>query len=138
MAATSCSVMTDSVVSICNPVSGWSDIYIECGTRWFHEDGEVVPNKISCLDSIFHKVRISYDENWFSSLKILMKTHFRRNYPLREVSEFGVFLVRIFPNSDWIRVDTDLSLFSAIEGKCRPEQLRIWTFFTQWSFKMAG
>ena len=42
------------------------------------------------------------------------------------------FLVRIFPNSDWIRRDTSyLSLFSTNAGKYGPEKLRIWTLFTQ-------
>ena len=50
-----------------------------------------------------------------------------------EVSIFGVFLVRIFPDSDWIHRDTSyLSVFSPNAGKSGPEKLRIWTRFTQW------
>ena len=50
-----------------------------------------------------------------------------------EVSIFGVFLVRIFPDSDWIQRDTSyLSVFSPNAGKSGPEKLRIWTRFTQW------
>ena len=42
---------------------------------------------------------------------------------LREVSKYGVFLVRIFPHSDWIRRDTEyLSVFSPNAGKYRPEK----------------
>ena len=54
---------------------------------------------------------------------------------LREVSVFGVFLVRIFPYSDWIRRDTPyLSLFSPNAGKYGPEKLWIRTLFTQCVF----
>ena len=43
-----------------------------------------------------------------------------------------VFLVLIFPPSDWIRKDTEfLSVFSPNIGKCRSEKLRIWTLFTR-------
>ena len=49
------------------------------------------------------------------------------------MSIFGVFLVRIFPDSDWIQRDTSyLSVFSPNAGKSGPEKLRIWTRFTQW------
>ena len=50
-----------------------------------------------------------------------------------KVSVLGVFLVRIFPRSDWIRRDTPyLSVLSPNEGKYGPEKLRIWTRFPQW------
>ena len=43
-----------------------------------------------------------------------------------------IFLVRIFPHSDWIRTDTRyLSVFSLNTGTYGPEKLQIWTFFTQ-------
>ena len=49
-----------------------------------------------------------------------------------KVSVFGVFLVRIFPNLDWIWSDTEyLSVFSLNEGKYGPEKLWIQTRFTQ-------
>ena len=49
-----------------------------------------------------------------------------------KVSVFGVFLVRIFPNLDWIWSDTEyLSVFSLNEGKYGPEKLWIRTRFTQ-------
>ena len=39
-----------------------------------------------------------------------------------KVSLFGVILVRIFPQLDWIRRDTPyLSAFSSNTGKCKPE-----------------
>ena len=45
---------------------------------------------------------------------------------------FGVFLVSIFPHSDWIRRFTPhISVFSQNAGKCRPEKLRIRILFTQ-------
>ena len=51
------------------------------------------------------------------------------NTTLREkCSVYGVFLVRIFPNSDWIRRDT---LYT---GKYGPEKLWIRTRFTQCCF----
>ena len=43
-----------------------------------------------------------------------------------KVSVFGVFLVHIFPHSDWIR-----RIFSPNAGKYGPEKLRIRTLFTQ-------
>ena len=43
----------------------------------------------------------------------------------------SIFLVRIFPHSDWIRRDTPyLSVFSPNEGKCGPEKTPVWTIFT--------
>ena len=51
-----------------------------------------------------------------------------------KVSVFGVFLVRIFPHSDWIRRDTEyLFLFSLNAGKHRPRKLRIQKLFTHWT-----
>ena len=55
-----------------------------------------------------------------------------------KVSVFGVFLVRIFPHSDWIqRGDTEyLPVFSPNAGKYRPEKLRIRTLFMQCILKV--
>ena len=51
------------------------------------------------------------------------------------MSIFGVFLVCIFPYSNWIRKDMEyLSVFSLNVGKYGPEKLRIWTLFTQLLF----
>ena len=48
-----------------------------------------------------------------------------------KVSVFGVFLVRIFPHSYWIRRDTEyLFAFSPNAGKYGPEKLLIRTLFT--------
>ena len=45
---------------------------------------------------------------------------------------FGVILVCVFPHLDWIRRDTAyLSVFSPNAVKCVPEELWIWTLFTQ-------
>ena len=53
-----------------------------------------------------------------------------------KTSAFGVFLVFIFPHSDWIRRDTKyLSIFSPNKGKHGPEKLWIWTLFTRWWFQ---
>ena len=49
-----------------------------------------------------------------------------------KVSVFEVFLVLIFPHSDWIRRDTEcLSVFGQNAVKHGPEKLRIWILFTQ-------
>ena len=49
-----------------------------------------------------------------------------------KVFVFGVILVRIFPRSDWIQIDTPcISVFSPNERKCWPELLRILTLLTQ-------
>ena len=49
-----------------------------------------------------------------------------------KVSKYGVFLVRFFPYSDWIRRNTPyLLVFSLNAGKYGPDKLRIRTVFTQ-------
>ena len=51
----------------------------------------------------------------------------------RKVSVFGVFLVRIFLDSDWIqRGAKHISVFSLNPGKYGPETLRVRTLFMQW------
>ena len=51
----------------------------------------------------------------------------------REVSVFGVFLVRIFPHLVWIQRFTKyISVFNSNERKCGPQKLQIWALFTQW------
>ena len=45
------------------------------------------------------------------------------------VSIFKVFLVRIFPNSDWIRRESSLSIISPNAAKYGPEKLQIHTYF---------
>ena len=60
-----------------------------------------------------------------TELKNLVNTEWK-------VSAFGVFLVRIFLYSDWIRRDTlYLSVFSPNARKYGPEKLLIQTLFTQ-------
>ena len=55
-------------------------------------------------------------------------------YTAWKVFVFGVFLVRIFLHSDWIRRYTSyFSVFSLNAGKYGQEKLRIRTIFTQWS-----
>ena len=52
-----------------------------------------------------------------------------------KVSVFGLFLVRIFLHSDWIRRDTEnLSVFTPYTGKYGPEKLRIRALFMQCKF----
>ena len=52
-----------------------------------------------------------------------------------KVSIFRVFLLRIFPHSDWIRRDTlYLSVCSPNTGKYGPEKFRIRELFTQCKF----
>ena len=51
---------------------------------------------------------------------------------LWKASVFGVFLVRIFPHSDWIGRNTEyLSVFSPNAGKYRSEKLQIRILFTK-------
>ena len=53
-------------------------------------------------------------------------------------SVFGVFLVRIFPHSYWIRRDTEyLSVFSPNGGKYGSENLWIRTLSTQWKLRIS-
>ena len=52
-----------------------------------------------------------------------------RSVTVYKVSVFGVFLVRIFPHSDWIQ------RYSLNAVKYGPEKLRIRTFFTQREMK---
>ena len=61
-------------------------------------------------------------EKTFVRMSILRKSYELSTYKKRDtawnVSVFGVFLVSIFPNSDWIRRDTVyLSVFSSNAGK---------------------
>ena len=54
------------------------------------------------------------------------------------MSLFGVFLVCIYPYSDWIRIDTPyLSVLSPNAEKHGPEKLQIRTLFTQWSILLC-
>ena len=98
------------------------------------------------------KVSILFDSNfmhtctnswlaWFYKFKasgfFSVKLQFLHFYKIKvmmwKVSEFRVFLVCIFPHSNWIPWDTlYLSVFSPNVGKYGPEKLRIRTFFTQW------
>ena len=56
--------------------------------------------------------------------------HFNIETTLREkVSVFGVFLVRIFPYSDYSRITPYLSVFNPNAGNYKPEKLRIQTLF---------
>ena len=49
-----------------------------------------------------------------------------------KVSVLGVFLVRIFPHSNWIRRDSPyLSVFSLNAGKYGPEKLRVRILYAQ-------
>ena len=61
-----------------------------------------------------------YDRCWWLSEKMyqILKLLIRAYSTAWKVSVFGVFLVRIFPHSDWIRI----------------RKLRIWTLFTKCSF----
>ena len=53
-----------------------------------------------------------------------------------KVLVFGVFLVRIFPHSDWIRRDTEyLSVFKPNMGKYGPGKLWMRTLFTNVTFR---
>ena len=47
-----------------------------------------------------------------------------------KMSKYGVFLVRIFPHSDWIRRDTP-SYSARMRENTDQKKLRIWTLFTK-------
>ena len=52
-------------------------------------------------------------------------------HPAWKVSKYGVFLVRIFPHSDWIRRDTSyLSVFSPNAGKYELEKNSVFGQFS--------
>ena len=68
----------------------------------------------------------------FSFFFFFLKNRIKVLNTVWKVSICGVFLIRIFPQSDWIRRHTDyFSVFSANAGKYRTEKLRIRTLFTQ-------
>ena len=79
-------------------------------------------------------------QQWENGCKFEWKYNKLRTNTAWKVSVFGVllvriflgvFLVRIFPHSDWIRRDTPyVSIFIANAGKYGPEKLRIRTLFT--------
>ena len=57
--------------------------------------------------------------------------HYTKVSAAWKLSAFGVFLVRIFPHSDWIWRDMKyLSIFNPNAGKYGPGKLRIRTIFT--------
>ena len=61
---------------------------------------------------------------WFFSFHILT---LRKKVPV-----FGVFLARIFPHSDWIRIFTlKMSISNRNAGKYGPEKFRLRARFTQ-------
>ena len=74
-------------------------------------------------------LRTNLDNKQRPSYIIFSKSH---AITVWKVFVFGVFLVRVFPHSHWIRRDTPhLSVFSPNAGKYGSEKLRIRTFFTQ-------
>ena len=89
--------------------------------------GFINPFPIKCSTSIPLEYKIeALGENDLSTYPKL------RLHTASKVYKFGVFLVCIFPNSDWIRRDREyLSVFSPNVGKYGPEKLRIRTFITQ-------
>ena len=76
----------------------------------------------------FKKIMVENINNtcckWNIELFVIIELSLREKCPNTEI-----FLVRIFPHSDWIWRDAKyLSLFSPNAGKYGPEKLRIWTF----------
>ena len=81
-----------------------------CDTQWSKS-----------LHSVLHNNTL----NMFTILKLLF-------IRCKKTSLLGVFLLRIFPHSDWIQRDTShLSVLSQNAGKYGPEKLRIPTLFMQ-------
>ena len=74
------------------------------------------------IHSLNHlKIDVSIDESAIKNNDMSFNQTFEISFPLREVSKYGVFLVRIFLDPDWIQENTD------------QKNLRIWTLFTQCS-----
>ena len=74
------------------------------------------------IHSLNHlKIDVSIDESAIKNNDMSFNQTFEISFPLREVSKYGVFQVRIFLYPDWIQENTD------------QKNLRIWTLFTQCS-----
>ena len=61
-------------------------------------------------------------ELWNILLSFLSPAFYFNSCTAWKVSKYGVFLVRIFPHSDWIRRDTSYSVLSPNAGKYGPEK----------------
>ena len=93
----------------------------QCDVIIIHfEEGVSKPVKyLSCFLAVYQKITLS---------------------TVQKVAVVGVFLVCIFPHSDWIWRDIEyVFVFSLNPEKYGPEKLRIWTLFTYrsswWTFK---
>ena len=114
-------VSQDMVTNLLNSVSQYdgycSKQHLSNIWSWIHE--KVKQNW--CLV----KIRIPYKKN-----RVTVNGSLRGKCPNTEF-----FLVRIFLDSDWIKIFTEwISVFSPNTGKYGPKKLCIWTLFTQWLF----
>ena len=82
---------------------------------------------------LFLTVDIALDsDKLLLQLRGLMRSNQFQLVTTWKMSVFGVFLVRIFPHSDWIRTDMEhLFAFTPNAGKYGPKKLRIRTLFMQ-------
>ena len=86
-----------------------------------------------CFSNIFCLVQSAVRLNL-----ILLKPSNYDIDPALKVPVFGVFLIRIFSYSDWIRRDKEyLSVFSTNAEIDRPEKLQIRTLFTRCEFLLS-
>ena len=87
------------------------------------------PSSKSCTGWQFSLISISY----FVIVQFLVRWSNESSALRKKCPNTEFFLVRIFPHSDWLRIDAEyLSVFIPNAGKYRPEKLHIWTLFMQW------
>ena len=95
-----------------------------------------------------HRLKFPVSESVLKSRRSSLKvdsTVQSQIYTAWKVSKYGVFLVRIFPHSDWIRGFTSyLFVFSANAGKCGAEKTPYLDTFhavildgTYWIFRIS-
>ena len=136
--------------SNCNQIRGfghiyWINLYLKTSffVQWMQRATFGFKN-FSLLSRVPNQSRL-YLKNQANSLRfclILAPLYSLFSFHLQvtvwKVFVFGVFLVRIFPHSDWIQRDTEyLSLLSLKARKCRSKKLRTWTLFMQWVFLIS-
>ena len=78
-----------------------------------------------CFIQFMYNVYAFYSIQNVSQNELVYSTcikHCVRSVRSQKESPFGVYLLRIFPHSDWVRGDTQyLSVFSSNAGKYEPE-----------------
>ena len=127
---------TQFCIWICEKVSYRARSESESGEDFLYEEKlkGLQFDKI-CMQSLKKNLwrKINRVLQWYILQHLTKPSHLLSRYTAWKGSVFGVFLVRIFPHSDWIRGDAlYLSVFSPNVGKYEPEKLQIRTLFRQW------